>query len=200
MKNTSIASLLIQPTEEDCYYEGGMPRNPNSARHRRGQKSKKVVVEEGDGGTGMNLIPTEMLELNIAEADKIRTILVFCVFLHVLFVAFDFLIYNSMFMVVSEVLFCYIAFYCYMTLDTMPLYVYLVLLTVSPFFMLWNISRMLGLWAFILYPLQTACYAYMAFLMFQRISAFRVARREYEFKQKNLSEKQKSKKERIVES
>ena len=77
---------------------------------------------------GFDFFPKKQRVLKLKEADHVRTMLVLLMMGHILFMAVDLLIFASVWNLLWEVLYAYVAYYSYVTLSPISIYGYIALL------------------------------------------------------------------------
>ena len=83
--------------------------------------------------SGFEFFPSRMKKYRAREALKVRDHLMVMIFLHFLFLIFECFVYNVISsLIVGEMLYLYLAYYCYMTLSPCTCWTYVVLMFISP--------------------------------------------------------------------
>ena len=82
---------------------------------------------------GFQFIPQEMKKFRGREAEKIREHLSFMVFAHGCFLFLEIFCYNMLVtMVISEIFYLWLVYYCFMTLNECATYSYVALMFMAP--------------------------------------------------------------------
>ena len=153
----SISHLLVN--HEEYQFEGG-------------KKKRKQVVEDTESDeepkqSGFECIPKVYREVEGNEPKKIRTVLIAMLIAHFVFLGCELFLYPILSLIFSDIFYAWLCYYCYQTMNTCALYLYMVVLGLGCILGVMQLLSVGG-W-FLIYLGQLACYGYAAYNLFERI-------------------------------
>ena len=174
-------------------FEGGANADTDQGGHQVHKKVNVKVDNDEDGVqiNGFMCIPKKQTPFNTIAADKLRTFLLMCLALHMLFFTMEFLIYDFVIgFIVGEMFKMWLSYYCYMTLNNIALYGYVIALFLAAIGGIFSVFAV-GIW-FPLFLGQIGWYGYGGYLLFLKIKDFTTdgdEKKELSGKAKMLDEK-----------
>ena len=118
--------------------------------------------KKNEDAGGFKCIPETMRKLDSEEAEAVRTTLMMLGFLHIVSIALEIFLYNfKVSMLFTEGVYLWLAYYCYMTMSSMFLWLYIGLMVIGTGLGLFNVFS-IGGW-FIIYLAQVAADGWLAY-------------------------------------
>ena len=154
-------------------FEGGDKAEPSVAQKAQ-EKLKNIKYEQDEDGhhvNGFNCIPRKQTPFDTPAADKLRSLLLIFLAFHTLCMVLEVLIYWFMFaFFVGECFKFWLCYYCYMTLNNVALYGYVIALFLAAIGGVFSIFDV-GIW-FPIFAAQCGAYGYGGYMLFLKIKDF----------------------------
>ena len=113
--------------------------------------------------------------MTLKEGEKLRTVLLFLLFAHIVFLACEIFLYNtSIALIFSELFYCWLNYFAYQTMNSVALYLYIVVLGLACGLGVLQLLSV-GAW-FLIYLGQLAAYGYGAYELWNRMQAYSSAK------------------------
>ena len=176
-------------------FEGGDKAEPTLAQKAQ-DKIKNVKYDADEDGhhiNGFNCIPRKQTPFDSVAADKLRSFLLILLAFHSLCLVFEVLIYYFLFaFFVGECFKFWLCYYCFMTMNNVALYSYVLCLFLAALGGALSIFDV-GIW-FPIFAAQIGAYGYGGYLLFLKIKDFT----DPESSNKKASEKSKMLDEKLT--